>query len=305
MEPTAGPTNIERLRSHPHDDGTRIEQALSLALPPRDEAPERLHRAMRDAVFPGGHRIRPRLALAVARTVPAEAVDTELVLRAACAIELVHCASLVHDDLPCFDDAAMRRGQASIHAAHGETTAVLTGDALFAVAFELVTAPCDHPGRALRISRRLSVALGSRFGLIGGQSLEDEVANPTPLQLQRYHDLKTAPLFRLAAELGALASGATNVDDWGAIGHAIGAAFQLADDLYDRRDAAVAGKPTGRDAALGRPNAAHVLGETATYEQLLAQLAHARTQARACTPVPEPILTIIDEVEHAFEGKAA
>lgn len=312
MEPSAEPLHIELLRGHAQDDEARLEHGLALAMPPCHEAPRQLHRAMHDAVFPGGRRIRPRLALAVAQSMPPGAVDADLVLRAACSIELIHCASLVHDDLPTFDDAPMRRGRAAVHAVHGESTAVLVGDALLALAFEHLAAPCEQPARALRICRRLALATGSRFGIIGGQSLEDEDAPATPLQIRRYHDLKTAPLFRIATEVGALASGAADPDAWGAIGHWLGAAFQLADDLYDHGSAdgsghdgsGNGGKPIGRDAALGRPNAANALGEATVRIQLREHLDRARAQARARTSVPYAILAIVDEVERALQGRA-
>lgn len=304
-QPSAQPALAAQQAS---DDRTAIERGLVQALPPVGASPHRLHRAMHDATFPGGRRIRPRLALAAAHAASPAGLDTALTLRAACSIELVHCASLVHDDLPCFDDADVRRGRPAVHVQHGEATAVLVGDALLALAFELLALPCEHPERALELSRRLAMATGSRFGIIGGQSLEREsLESGEPLgyaHVRRYHDLKTAPLFRMATELGALASGAPDPDAWGAIGHWLGAAFQLADDLYDLGLAGHdGGKPIGRDRALGRPNAAQALGQAGALTELGEHLDRARSQVRAVTPHPQPMLAIVDEIDHALHGR--
>lgn len=301
LENACGPGQAE-------DDRIAIEHGLARALPPVGASPHHLHRAMHDATFPGGRRIRPRLAMAAARAARTMDPDAALELRAACSIELVHCASLVHDDLPCFDDAHERRGRPAVHVMHGEATALLVGDALLALAFESLAQPSEHPERALELSRRLAMATGSRFGIIGGQSLESksfEAGEPVGYaSVRRYHDLKTVPLFRIATELGALASGVADPDAWGGIGHWLGAAFQIADDLYDLGVAGHnCGKPVGRDAALGRPNAARALGHAAAFAELGEHLARARSQARAVTPRPQQILAIVDEIERALEGR--
>src|ERR1700712_2921658 len=155
---------------------------------------------MRYAVFSGGKRLRPQLLLQVAYACGAQPAELELALRAACSVELIHAASLVHDDLPCFDDAAERRGQPTVHARFGESMAVLVGDALMAQAFEILAdtpPPLSHPG--LPLGRPLCRASGSSSGIIGGQSLEHDGPDRTPGAMprfppeliERYHAMKT------------------------------------------------------------------------------------------------------------------
>ncbi|MEM9453577.1 MAG: polyprenyl synthetase family protein [Myxococcota bacterium] len=297
------------------DAESSIERGLALALPPLGPNSPWLHRAMHHAVFPGGRRVRPRLALTIAMVQAETAAERELALRAACAVELIHCASLVHDDLPCFDDAPIRRGRATVHAEYGVPLAVLVGDALLTLAFELLAEPGPYPERALALCRELALATGAVRGIIGGQAMECErpvgasgAPGPAAVDLRRYHHLKTTSLFCFAAEIGALASGECFFEQWGQIGHWLGAAFQLADDLLDCCSSdrggggggGDSGKPVGRDAALGRPNAVIMYGEGATRLRLQTNLEQARACARACTPVPEAIIAVIDEVECAL-----
>jgi geranylgeranyl diphosphate synthase type II len=211
-----------------------------------------------DAVFPGGRRARPLLCRLVADSYGGG--DDEMVGRLAAAIELIHCASLVQDDLPCFDGAATRRGLPACHVVYGEATAILVGDALLALAFEtLANAPARRAPVAFRLISLLASAAGSSHGVIGGQALELE---PHPVELEIYHRHKTAALFRAAAAGGAICCGAeTDVSRWARIGELIGCALQLRDDMDDVGAAAAdIGKPAGRDAALGRPNAALASG---------------------------------------------
>ncbi|MDB4965112.1 MAG: geranylgeranyl pyrophosphate synthase [Myxococcales bacterium] len=235
-----------------------VEEWLLRLLPTRDAPPARLHGAMHDAVFPGGRRARPLLCRLVADSYGGG--DDEMVGRLAAAIELVHCASLVQDDLPCFDDAATRRGQPACHVVYGEATAILVGDALLTLAFEtLANAPVRRAPVAFRLMGLLTAAAGSSHGVIGGQALELE---PHPVELEIYHRHKTAALFRAAAAGGAICCGAeSDVSRWSRIGELIGCALQLRDDMEDvGGNAADLGKPAGRDAALGRPNAALQVG---------------------------------------------
>lgn len=209
---------------------------------------------MHDAVFPGGRRARPLLCRLVADRYGQG--DDEMVGRLAAAIELLHCASLVQDDLPCFDDAKTRRGLSACHVVYGEATAILVGDALLALAFEtLANAPARRAQMAFRLMGLLTAAAGSTHGIIGGQALELE---PHPVELDIYHRHKTAALFRAAAAGGAICGGAeADVPRWARVGELIGCALQLRDDLDDvGASASGLGKPVGRDAALGRPNAA-------------------------------------------------
>jgi geranylgeranyl diphosphate synthase type II len=239
------------------DAATRIEQALDAAVAraAAGSCPPQLAKALRYAVFPGGGRIRPRLCLAVAA---ACGDDTPAVSdAAAAAIELLHCASLVHDDLPCFDDAPTRRGKPSVHVAFGEPLAVLVGDGLIVLAFETLTRGASAaPRRLVPLLLTLSRAVGAPFGIVAGQAWESE----TEANLTDYQRAKTGSLFLAATLAGAAAAGA-DPGPWHVLGDRLGEAYQVADDLRDvAAQAADLGKPVGRDAALGRPNAALELG---------------------------------------------
>jgi geranylgeranyl diphosphate synthase type II len=239
------------------DPLSRIEAGLSLAFtrthaPP---APPLLAAAMRHAVFPRGARVRPRLTLAVAAACGddhPEAADA-----AACAIEFLHCASLVHDDLPCFDDAATRRGKPSVHAAFGAPLAVLAGDALIVLAFQnLAWGAIATPARLGPLVITIAQAVGMPSGIAAGQAWESE---PKP-DLSVYQRAKTGALFSAATVAGAIAAGA-DPQPWRALGEALGEAYQIADDLLDAVSAPEdAGKPVGQDSALGRPSAVAAYG---------------------------------------------
>jgi geranylgeranyl diphosphate synthase type II len=239
------------------DARTQIEQSLrrAIGLTQGSGGPPTLAAAMRSAVFPGGARIRPRLCLAVAR---ACAVDQPaLAAAAASSIELLHCASLVHDDLPCFDDAAIRRGRPSIHKAYGERIAVLTGDALIVLAFQSLAHAADGaPGRLGNLVAIIARAAGAPQGIAAGQAWECEER----IALAPYQRAKTGALFAAATAAGACAAG-YEASAWYCLGERIGEAYQIADDIRDVVSSAdELGKPAGRDEALGRPNAVHQLG---------------------------------------------
>jgi geranylgeranyl diphosphate synthase, type II len=236
----------------------RIEQALqrALALGEGPDGPPLLAAAMRHAVFPGGARIRPQLCLAVAAACgdPHPAMSDA----AAGAIELLHCASLVHDDLPCFDDAATRRGVPSVHAAFGERIAVLTGDALIVLSFQALAEAAEP--RTQRLLAPLITLLGRRVGgpsgIVAGQAWECEPR----VSLAAYHRAKTGSLFAACTEAGALAA-AADPAPWRAFGLCLGEAYQVADDVRDVVATTQAlGKPAGRDRELSRPSSASELG---------------------------------------------
>jgi geranylgeranyl diphosphate synthase type II len=257
------------------DATTRIERALaaSIALAGGLACPPLLAKAVRHAVFPKGSRVRPRLCLAVASACGAS--NPAIVDGAAVAIELLHCASLAHDDLPCFDNAQTRRGRPSVHAAFGEPLAVLAGDALIVLAFETVartaaSAPVAMAGLLLTVGR----AGGMPYGIAAGQAWECEPA----VDLAHYHRAKTGALFIAAAAAGAIAAGA-DADPWRDFGDRLGQAYQVADDI---RDAAGSpediGKPIHQDAVHGRPSAVTrlgVFGAVSRLEQLVAEAAAA------------------------------
>jgi geranylgeranyl diphosphate synthase, type II len=248
---------------------TRIEQALNGALA-RGEArgaPPRLAAAIRHAVWPGGARIRPHLCLAVSAACGDG--DPALADAAGAAIELLHCASLVHDDLPCFDDAATRRGRASVHVAYGERCAVLAGDALIVTAFEtLALGAMQHPLRLPRMLAVLAQRVGMPNGIVAGQAWECEDWAALP----DYHRAKTGSLFAAATELGALAAGG-DPNVWRGFGERLGEAYQVADDIRDAAcDEDTLGKPANKDRTLGRPSAVHefgLAGALAHFEQLV------------------------------------
>ncbi len=234
---------------------TRIEQALATALDSAEspECPPKLAGAIRHAVFPGGARIRPQLCLAVAQACGDD--DPALAEAAATAIELLHCASLVHDDLPCFDDSPMRRGRASVHYAYGESLAVLAGDALIVLAFQTLAAHAQQsPQRLAPLLSTIAVGVGMPTGIVAGQAWECEPR----VSLADYQRAKTGALFAAATMAGAQAAGAAAAP-WRALGEWLGEAYQAADDI--------------RDVALLRPSTAAALGlegAIAHFDQLVA-----------------------------------
>jgi geranylgeranyl diphosphate synthase type II len=235
------------------DTLARIEEALLAAIATTEApgCPPRLAAAMRHAVFPGGARIRPQLCVSVARACGDD--DPALSDAAAAAIELLHCASLVHDDLPCFDDAPTRRGQPSVHSAFGERLAVLAGDGLIVLAFQsLAQAAGRSPARLARLMSTISHGVGMPFGITAGQAWECEPR----VTLGDYQRAKTGALFAAATCAGAEAAGMDG-NTWRALGEWLGEAYQVADDVRDvMADPTLLGKPTGRDVALGRPSSA-------------------------------------------------
>jgi geranylgeranyl diphosphate synthase, type II len=243
----------------------RIERALRAAIASAASpgAPPRLASALEYATFPGGARIRPRLCLAVAAA--CGDADPALADAAAVAIELLHCASLVHDDLPCFDDAGTRRGKPSVHRAFGEPIAVLGGDALIVLAFEtLARGAVKAPGRLPGLIGIVGRAAGTPSGIVAGQAWESE---PNP-DLAAYHQAKTASLFAAATLCGAYAADHAHAP-WRRLGELLGEAYQVGDDLRDVVSSPDdVGKPVGRDAALRRPSAARELGIAGAIERL-------------------------------------
>jgi geranylgeranyl diphosphate synthase type II len=253
------------------DATARIERALEAAIEraATTNAPPRLSEAIKYAVFPGGARVRPLLCLAVAEACGCE--EPGLADCAGAAIEFLHCASLIHDDLPCFDNADVRRGKPSIHVAFGEPLAVLAGDALIVLAFEtLAYGAASMPARLPGLLMTLGRCSGMPSGIVAGQAWECE----PKVKLSEYHRAKTGALFAAATVAGALAAGA-QPDPWRQLGERIGEAYQVADDIQDMiADPSVIGKPCGRDAALHRPSATGEFGlhgAVRRIEQLVAE----------------------------------
>ncbi len=244
---------------------SRIEAFLAAALVRGEAAgaPPRLAAALRYAVIPGGARVRPNLCLAVANACGDDA--PALADAAAGAIELLHCASLVHDDLPCFDNAETRRGKPSVHATFGAPLAVLAGDALIVMAFDgLAQAAAAAPARLPRLLSAITLGVGMPFGIVAGQAWESEPFTP----VDSYHRAKTGALFVAATTGGALAAGADPAP-WRDLGDKLGEAYQVADDLADAVSSQdECGKPVGRDAALLRPSVVTALGLKGAYHRL-------------------------------------
>ena len=258
----------------------RIENALESALAHAHGpgCPPQLMAAVRHAVFPGGARIRPQLCLAVARACGDD--RPQLSEAAATAIELLHCASLVHDDLPCFDDAPVRRGQPSVHSAFGERLAVLAGDGLIVVAFQvLARAGAQAPDRLVHLLTTIAGSVGMPGGIVAGQAWECE----SRVSISQYHREKTGSLFAAATVAGAQAAGG-DAEAWRGLGVWQGEAYQAADDIRDVvADAQQLGKPIGRDAALGRPSVARERGLPAAmrhFDQLVRNAVEAVPECR-------------------------
>lgn len=255
----------------------RIERTLrkSLRALEKSDCPPKLHEAIRHAVFPGGARVRPALTLAVA-TACGDG-STALARGAAAAVELIHCASLVHDDLPCFDDAEMRRGLPSVHRAYGEALAVLVGDALIVQAFELLAGlVARFPQRAPAVLQIVARGAGGSSGIIAGQAWESE----STVDVRRYQRVKTGALFEAAILAGAAAAG-DPVERWRNVGRLLGEAYQIADDFVDVfSDPASLGKPVGQDRAHARPSIVRELD----IERAMVRLNEVLDQARDAIP---------------------
>ena len=244
---------------------SRIETALEDAVIRAEGrgAPPLLAQALRHAIFSGGARVRPQLCVAVAAACGDD--QPELADAGAAAVELLHCASLVHDDLPCFDNAATRRGKPSVHAVYGEPLAVLAGDAMIVMAFDAIArAGAAAPERLAPLLLTITRGVGMPTGIVAGQAWESEPYTP----VEPYHRAKTGALFVAAVTAGAIAAG-SDPQPWRALGETLGAAYQVADDLLDAVSLQVdSGKPVGQDEALHRPSLVAELGLKGAYQRL-------------------------------------
>ncbi len=259
----------------------RLHAALDRALPYHDNTPQRLHAAMRYAVLGDGKRIRPQLVYAAGA---ACGVHEAILDAPAVAVELVHAYSLVHDDLPAMDDDALRRGRATVHVAFDEATAILVGDALQALAFDvLVAADC---GAELRIALIATLADASgTAGMCGGQALDLAATGSvqTLLELERMHALKTGALIRASVRMGALCACADEamLQRFDNYAGALGLAFQIRDDILDvESDSAALGKTAGKDAAQSKSTYPALLGIDGS-RKLLDELGEAMRDALA------------------------
>ncbi|MBM3389007.1 MAG: polyprenyl synthetase family protein [Betaproteobacteria bacterium] len=246
----------------------QVEKALSAWVPA--DAPAGLGDAMRYSVLDGGKRLRPLLVLASAQAVGGQ---NRAALRAACAVELIHAYSLVHDDMPCMDNDVLRRGKPTVHLHFGQAQAMLAGDAMQALAFELLT-PADDGEVAPALQARLVAVLSrgaGHSGMAGGQAIDlASVGHQLQeAQLRRMHELKTGALLRASVDMGALC-GSADASARAALsryGHAIGLAFQVVDDILDvTQDTAVLGKTAGKDQEQLKPTYVSLMGLQAAQQ---------------------------------------
>jgi geranylgeranyl diphosphate synthase type II len=259
----------------------RIEAAMARAVTIGQAripgAPPRLAAALDYAVTRGGARIRPTICLSVAMACGDDI--PEMSDAAASALELIHCASLVHDDMPCFDDADLRRGKPSVHKAYSEPLALLTGDSLIVLAFEVLSREAHRePRRAADLVLHLAQRTGMPGGICAGQGWESE----EKIDLRAYHRAKTGALFVAATQMGAIAAG-QDPEPWEELGARIGEAFQVADDLRDALlDTETLGKPAEQDIANGRPSAVTELGVDGAIRRLKDILSGAIASIPSC-----------------------
>jgi farnesyl diphosphate synthase len=271
--------------------GNAVEETLSALLATVPEAgeiarPARLIEAMRYATLSGGKRLRPFLAVEAARLFGVEGPG---VLRAACSVELVHCYSLVHDDLPAMDDDDLRRGRPTTHRAYDDATAILVGDSLLTLAFDVLADAATDPDPAIRVALVSTLGRASGIGgMAGGQMLDLQAegrftADGAPLALNetdilRLQAMKTGALLTASAEMGAIVGRADRKgrDALRTYGHMLGQAFQIADDLLDvESDAATLGKATGKDSEKGKATLVGLWGVDAARRRLAGLVAEA------------------------------
>ena len=238
----------------------RVETALSRFLPGTQHAPARLHQAMRYATLEGGKRVRPLLAFAAGELMQADPRRLEVV---GCAVEMIHAYSLVHDDLPCMDNDVLRRGKPTVHVEFDEATAMLAGDALQPLAFQLLTENklADEPAAQLEMVKTLALAAGSR-GMAGGQSIDLESTGRqlSQAELEFMHVRKTGALISASVKMGALCGGScpAPLEQYG---HRVGLAFQVVDDVLDEEaSTATLGKTAGKDSKQGKATYVGAMG---------------------------------------------
>jgi geranylgeranyl diphosphate synthase type II len=228
----------------------RIDAALERWVPRDSVVPESIHKAMRYSLFAGGKRIRPILCLAAAEAV---STATEGIESAACTLELIHTYSLIHDDLPALDNDDLRRGVPTCHKVFGDAIAILAGDSLLTLAFQVLSQMACAADRKVALIEELSTAAGTVGGMIGGQvcDLEGEGQSPTAALLEAIHRAKTGALLRASLRMGGMYAGADReqLDALSCYGEHVGLAFQIVDDVLDVEQSSEAlGKTAGKDA---------------------------------------------------------
>jgi geranylgeranyl diphosphate synthase type II len=241
-----------RLEEYLAEQQTLVDRALDAWLPAENVEPESIHKAMRYSVFAGGKRIRPILAIAAARAVSDTPTGIE---NAASTLEMIHTYSLIHDDLPAMDNDNLRRGRPTCHKVFGDAIAILAGDALCTLAFEVMArVPHIDADRKVRLVQELGHASGTVGGMIAGQvhDIEGEGRHPTAALLEKIHRAKTGALLRASVRIGAIYAGATDreLDSLTKFGEHVGLAFQIVDDILDvEQTSEQLGKTAGKDEA--------------------------------------------------------
>ncbi|HYZ86995.1 MAG TPA: farnesyl diphosphate synthase [Bryobacteraceae bacterium] len=272
-------TGVEAMRVQQE----RIELALQRWVPPESSPPETIHKAMRYSLFAGGKRIRPLLCLAAAQAVADDPVGVE---DAACTLELIHTYSLIHDDLPALDNDDLRRGRPTNHKIFGDAMAILAGDALLTLAFQVLS-QLEHVDAVTRVRlvEELATASGTVRGMIAGQvhDIEGERQTPTSDLLEKIHRAKTGALLRASVRMGAIYAGASSEEliHLSCFGEHVGLAFQIVDDILDVEQPSEAlGKTAGKDQAQEKITFPAVYGldvsRRMAEEERLAALQHLR-----------------------------
>jgi geranylgeranyl diphosphate synthase, type II len=266
-------------------DRLAVDAALDRLLPAETTEPRSIHTAMRYSVFAGGKRIRPILCLEAARIFEPGAQpyasgkpEASAAMHAACAIEFIHTYSLIHDDLPALDNDDLRRGKPTCHKKFGEATAILAGDGLLTLAFQIIGESPTSAERTLAILQEVSSAAGTVNGMVGGQvaDLESEGKRVEPQTLEYIHRSKTAALIRASVSTGAISAGAgiADVARLRRFGETIGWAFQVTDDILDVEESSAAlGKTAGKDIAQQKATYPAVFGVAQSHE-IAAKLAN-------------------------------
>jgi geranylgeranyl diphosphate synthase type II len=298
------------VREYLREQGAVIDRALERYLPAGGDCPPLIVEAMRYSLFAGGKRLRPILTLAAAETVapdvsPAHAADA---LQAACAIEMIHTYSLVHDDLPAMDDDTLRRGQPTAHVVYGEGIAILAGDALLTEAFRVLarsseSETADRRGRRLRTLERIATAAGAE-GMVGGQVIDLAATGATAAfdadRLRAMHGRKTGALIRAAAVAGAIMGGASDADADAVDRYAahLGLAFQIVDDILDETASSdTLGKTSGKDRKQRKATYPSVHGIEASRRMVGRITAQARERTRSLGDRGELLVHIADYLE--------
>ena len=287
------------LRLHLERCRERVERTLDAVLPEASASPGALHEAMRYATLSRGKYIRPLLVYSAGH---ACGVEPERLDAPACAVELIHAYSLIHDDLPAMDDDDLRRGRPTCHRVYGEAMAILAGDALQALAFHVLVDRAQGavtPECRLRMVSTLALASGS-LGMVGGQAIDLQATGgrPTIEELEVMHTRKTGALIQASVLLGALSGKAVDegrLRRLGAYGRAIGLAFQVRDDILDiEGDTATLGKQAGADEAHDKPTYPALLGLDGAHEKAGELHAQALEQLRGFGPEADPLRLIAD-----------